>query len=196
KTKYQVSEDVKIYVELLGDIYSEVVQNQLKELKELPAGEDDAEVRRIIVDVQARSQGRLTSRRVVLREVSWSPNLFEGVVEANEPGQFDVWVRGYEESRKTPHRYTVIAPIAELRNLTLDIDGLKERATKLPPGRAPLAYQDGKRIYLMTDAGDAALEIRERENEVNGITTLVWDRNEDRFGLRTLLLVLLILLLA
>ncbi len=196
KTKYQVSEDVKIYVELLGDIYSEVVQNQLKELKELPAGEDDAEVRRIIVDVQARSQGRLSSRRVVLREVSWSPNLFEGVVEANEPGQFDVWVRGYEESRKTPHRYTVIAPIAELRNLTLDLDGLKERATKLPPGRAPLAYQDGKRIYLMTDAGDAALEIRERENEVKGITTLVWDRNEDRFGLRSLLLLLLILLLA
>ncbi|MCB9934911.1 MAG: VWA domain-containing protein [Planctomycetes bacterium] len=196
KTKYQVSEDVKIYVELLGDIYSEVVQNQLKELKELPVSEDDGDSRKIIVEVQARSQGRLTSRRVVLREVSWSPNLFEGIVEANEPGQFDVWVRGYEESRKTPHRYTVIAPIAELRNLTLDLDGLKDRATKLPPQRAPLAYQDGKRVYLMTDAGDAALEIRERENEVKGITALVWDRNEDRFGLRTLLLVLLILLLA
>ena len=48
----------------------------------------------------------------------------------------------------------------------------------------------------MTDAGDAALEVRERENEVKGITALVWDRNEDRFGLRTILLVLVILLLA
>ncbi|MCB9894690.1 MAG: hypothetical protein H6839_09585 [Planctomycetes bacterium] len=196
KTKYQVSEDVKIYVELLGDIYSEVVQNQLKELKELPSTEEDGEVRKVIVDVQSRTQGKLSVRKVVLREVSWSPNLFEGVVEANEPGQFDVWVRGYEESRKSPHRYTVIAPIAELRNLTLDFDGLKKRASKLPPDTADLGYQDGKRVYLMTDAGDAALEVRERENEVKGITALVWDRNEDRFGLRSILLVLLILLLA
>ncbi|MCA8945802.1 MAG: hypothetical protein KDB29_06230, partial [Planctomycetes bacterium] len=150
KTKYQVSEDVKVYVELLGDIYGEVVQNQLKELKELPNTDEDGDIRKVIVDVQARSQGRLTSRRVVLREVSWSPNLFEGIVEANEPGQFDVWVRGYEESRKTPHRYTVIAPVAELRNLTLDFTGMKARATKLPPQHAEFDYQDGKRVYLMT----------------------------------------------
>jgi hypothetical protein len=43
--------------------------------------------------------------------------VLRAIVEANEPGQFDVWVRGYEESRKKPHRYTVIAPIAELRDL-------------------------------------------------------------------------------
>jgi len=196
KTKYQVSEDVKIYVELLGDIYGEVVQNQLKELKELPATEEDGDIRKIIVEVQARSQGRLTSRRVVLREVSWSPNLFEGVVEANEPGQFDVWVRGYEESRKAPHRYQVIAPVAELRNLTLDFDGLKRRATKLPPDHAELEYQDGKRVYLMTDTGEAALEVRERQNELKGITALVWNRKEDKYGLRSLLLILLIVMLA
>lgn len=196
KTKYQVSEDVKIYVELLGDIYGEVVQNQLKELKELPNTDEDADIRKVIVEVQARSQGRLTSRRVVLREVSWSPNLFEGIVEANEPGQFDVWVRGYEESRKAPHRYSVIAPVAELRNLTLDFNGLKQRATKLPPEHAEIDYQDGKRVYLMTDAGDAAFEVRERQNEIKGITALVWDRNEEKFGLRSLLLLLLILLLA
>jgi hypothetical protein len=195
KTKYQVSEDVKIYVELLGDIYSEVVQNQLKELKELPAGED-AETRKIIVDVQTRSQGRLSVRRVILREVSWSPNMFEGVIEANEPGLFDVWVRGYEESRKSPHRYTVIAPIAELRNLTLDLAALKQLATRLPPDRPELEYQDGKRLYLMTDMGEAALEIRERENEVKGMTALVWNRNEDRFGLRSILLILVLVLLA
>ena len=196
KTKYQVSEDVKIYVELLGDIYSEVVQNQLKELKELPATGDDADVRKVIVDVQSRSQGRLSVRRVVLREVSWSPNMFEGIIEANEPGQFDVWVRGYEESRKSPHRYTVIAPIAELRNLTIDFDALQFMATKLPQDRPELAYQDGKRVYLMTDTGEAALEVRERENEVKGVTALVWDRNEEKFGLRSLLLVLVLVLLA
>lgn len=196
KTKYQVSEDVKVYVELLGDIYGEVVQNQLKELKELPNTDEDGDIRKVIVDVQARSQGRLTSRRVVLREVSWSPNLFEGIVEANEPGQFDVWVRGYEESRKTPHRYTVIAPVAELRNLTLDFTGMKARATKLPPQHAEFDYQDGKRVYLMTDTGDAAFEVRERENEIKGITALLWDRNEDRFGLRSLLLILVIVMLA
>lgn len=196
KTKYQVSEDVKIYVELLGDIYSEVVQNQLKELKELPATGDEETTRRIIVDVQSRSQGRLTVRKVVLREVTWSPNMFEGIVEANEPGQFDVWVRGYEESRKSPHRYTVIAPIAELRNLTIDFDALQHMATKLPPAHAELSYQEGKRVYLMTDTGEAALEIRERENEVKGVTALVWDRNEDKFGLRANLLLLLLMLLA
>jgi hypothetical protein len=196
KTKYQVSEDVKIYVELLGDIYGEVVQNQLKELKELPVTEEDGDIRKLIVDVQARSQGRLSSRRVVLREVSWSPNLFEGTIEANEPGMFDVWVRGYEESRKTPHRYSVIAPIAELRNMTLDFDGLKRRATKLPADHPVLEYQDGKRVYLMADTGDAALQVRERENEVQGITALVWDRESDRFGLRARLLLLLIVLLA
>ncbi|MBZ0135869.1 MAG: VWA domain-containing protein [Planctomycetes bacterium] len=196
KTKYQVSEDVKIYVELLGDIYSEVIQNQLKELKELPEVGEDGDIRKIIVDVQSRTQGRLTVRRVVLREVSWSPNMFEGVVEANEPGQFDVWVRGYEESRKAPHRYTVIAPIAELRNLTIDFNALQDMATKLPPDRPELTYQEGKRVYLMPDAGEAALEIRERENEVKGVTALVWDRNEEKFGLRSLLLILVLVLLA
>ena len=196
KTKYQVGEDVKIYVELLGDIYSEVVQNQLKELKELPATGDDGDTRKIIVDVQSRSGGRLTVRRVVLREVTWSPNMFEGIVEANEPGPFDVWVRGYEESRKSPHRYTVIAPIAELRNLTIDFNALQTMATKLPPERPELEYQDGKRIYLMTDAGEAALEVRERENEVKGVTALVWDRNDEKFGLRSVLLLLVLVLLA
>lgn len=196
KTKYQVGEDVKIYVELLGDIYSEVVQNQLKELKELPATGDDAEVRKVIVDVQTRSQGRLRVQRVVLREVTWSPNLFEGIVEANEPGPYDVWVRGYEESRKTPHRYNVIAPTAELRNLTIDFDAMKALATKLPPERPELPYQSGKRVYQMMHAGDAALEIRERENEIKGITALVWDRNEEKFGLRSLLLLLVLVLLA
>lgn len=196
KTKYQVSEDVKIYVELLGDIYGEVTQNQRKDLAELPQTDEGTEVRKVIVDVQARSAGRLTSRRVVLREVSWSPNLFEGVVEANEPGQFDVWVRGYEESRKQPHRYTVVAPTAEFRNLTLDFDGMRELATKLPPERAELTYQAGKRVYEMTDMGEAAIEVRERENQVEGITALLWDREGDRYGLRSLLLALLILLLA
>ena len=122
--------------------------------------------------------------------------MFEGIIEANEPGPFDVWVRGYEESRKSPHRYTVIAPIAELRNLTIDFDALQNMATKLPEARPELSYQNGKRIYLMTDTGEAALEIRERENEVKGTTALVWDRNEDKFSLRSLLLILVLVLLA
>jgi hypothetical protein len=48
----------------------------------------------------------------------------------------------------------------------------------------------------MTDMGEAAIEVRERENQIEGITALLWDRQDDRFGLRTILLVLLILLLA
>lgn len=196
KAMYQVSDDVKIYVELLGDIYNEVVQNQLKDLRELPTGEGTDEARRIIVDVQSRTQGRQTLRKVVLREVSWSPNLFEGIVEANEPGHFDVWVREYEDSHKSPHRYTVVAPTAELRNLTLDMDGLRERASKLPAERAELPYQAGKRLYIMTDMGQAAVEVRERRNEVKGVPSLVWDRNEDKYGLRSLLLMLVILMLA
>ncbi len=196
QTKYQVGDEVKIYCELLGDIYDEVVQNQLKELKELPEPSESEKARRVLVDVQARTQGRLTSRKVILSEVSWSPNLFEGLLQANEPGQFDVWVRGYEESRKDPHRYSVIAPVAELRDLTLDLDGLRKRSTDLPPGRPPLEYQEGKRMYLMTDAGQAALEVRERENEVKGLTSLLWDRKEDPFRLRSLLLGLMLVLLA
>lgn len=196
KTEYQVGDQVKVYCELLGDIYGEVVQNQLKELKELPQNEGSAEQRRIIVDVQARTGGKLTSRRVILSEVSWRPGQFEGVVEANEPGQFDVWVRGYEESRKKPHRYTVIAPIAELRDLTLDFDGLKSRATELPRNAAPLPYQDGKRVYLMQDMGQAAIDIRERQNEVKGLTQLVWNTEGEPMLLRSLLLVALVLLLA
>ena len=196
KTEYQVGDQVKIYVELLGDIYGEVVQNQLKELKELPDAESASELRRILVDVQARTGGRLSNRRVTLTEVSWRPGQFEGLVEANEPGQFDVWVRGYEESHKKPHRYTVIAPIAELRQLELDFDGLKERATDLPKGRAPLKYQDGKRIYLMSDMGEAAVDFRERTNEVKGLTKLVWDTEGEPVLLRSLLLVAFVLLLA
>jgi hypothetical protein len=199
KTRYQVGEQVKVYVELLGDIYNEVTQNQNKELSELPrtgpAG-DTEQARRLIVELQARAQGRLTARRVVLSEVTWSPNLFEGIVEANEPGQFDVWVLGYEESRKQPHRYTVIAPVAELRNLTMDFDGLQRRATKLPPQIAPLDYQAGKRVYLMQDMGAAALEVRERENELKGMTSLLWNRKDEPWNLRSMLLVALILLLA
>lgn len=122
--------------------------------------------------------------------------MFEGVTDANEPGMFDVWVRGYEESRKSPHRYTVIAPIAELRNLTLDFDGLKRRATKLPPAHPVLDYQDGKRVYLMTDTGEAALEVRERENEITGITALIWDEGDEQFSIRSLLLLLVIMMLA
>jgi hypothetical protein len=37
KTEYQVGDQVKVYCELLGDIYGEVVQNQLKELKRAAA---------------------------------------------------------------------------------------------------------------------------------------------------------------
>lgn len=196
KTEYQVGDQVKVYCELLGDIYGEVVQNQLKELKELPQAEGSAELRRIIVDVQARTGGRLTSRRVILSEVSWRPGQFEGVMEANEPGQFDVWVRGYEESRKKPHRYTVIAPIAELRDLTMDFDGLKARATDLPKNRAPLSYQDGKRVYLMQDTGQAAIDMRERQNEVKGLSQLVWNTEGEPMLLRSLLLVAFVLLLA
>lgn len=196
KTEYQVGDQVKVYCELLGDIYGEVVQNQLKELKELPQPEGSAELRRIIVDVQARTGGKLTSRRVILSEVSWRPGQFEGVVEANEPGQFDVWVRGYEESRKKPHRYTVIAPIAELRDMTLDFDGLKARATELPKNRAPMSYQDGKRVYLMQDAGQAAIDVRERQNEVKGLSQLVWNTEGEPMLLRSLLLVAFVLLLA
>lgn len=196
KTRYQVSEQVKVYVELLGDIYNEVTQNQNKELSEIPRGPDDAETRRLIVELQARAQGRLTARRVVLSEVSWSPNLFEGVVEANEPGQFDVWVSGYEESRKAPHRYTVIAPVAELRNLSMDFDAMQTRATRLPAGTAPLEYQAGKRVYLMTDMGRAIVDVREKEHEVKGMTALLWNRNDEPWSLRSILLVLLIMLLA
>ncbi|MBX3473433.1 MAG: VWA domain-containing protein [Planctomycetes bacterium] len=196
QTRYQVGDDVKVYCELLGDIYDEVVQNQLKELKELPEAPEGERTRRLLVDVQARTQGRLTSRRVVLSEVSWSPNLFEGILQANEPGQFDVWVRGYEESRKAPHRYQVVAPVAELRDLTLDLEGLRRRATDLPAGVPPLEYQDGKRMYLMTDAGDAELAVRQRENEIKGLTSLLWDRKEDPLRLRSWLLVMLLVLLA
>ncbi|MBE7493285.1 MAG: VWA domain-containing protein [Planctomycetes bacterium] len=196
QTRYQVGDDVKIYTELLGDIYDEVVQNQLKELKELPEPPEGERTRRLLVDLQARTQGRLTSRRVVLQEVSWSPNLFEGIVQANEPGQFDVWVRGYEESRKDPHRFQVIAPVAELRDLTLDLEGLRQRSTDLPPEVPPLAYQEGKRLYLMTDAGQTALTVRERENEIKGLTSLLWDRKEDPLRLRSLLLAMFLLLLA
>jgi hypothetical protein len=196
KTEYQVGDQVKVYCELLGDIYGEVVQNQLKELKELPQAEGSAELRRVIVDVQARTGGKLTSRRVILSEVSWRPGQFEGVVEANEPGQFDVWVRGYEESRKKPHRYTVIAPIAELRDLTMDFEGLKARATELPKNRAPLTYQDGKRVYLMQDTGQAAIDMRERQNEVKGLSQLVWNTEGEPMLLRSLLLVAFVLLLA
>ncbi|MCC6151073.1 MAG: hypothetical protein IT461_12545 [Planctomycetes bacterium] len=196
KTEYQVGDQVKVYCELLGDIYGEVVQNQLKELKELPQPEGSAELRRIIVDVQARTGGKLTSRRVILSEVSWRPGQFEGIVEANEPGQFDVWVRGYEESRKKPHRYTVIAPIAELRDLTMDFDGLKARATELPKNRAPMSYQDGKRVYLMQDTGQAAIDMRERQNEVKGLSQLVWNTEGEPMLLRSLLLVAFVLLLA
>ena len=196
QTRYQVGDDVKVYCELLGDIYDEVVQNQLKELKELPPPDADQPARRMFVDVQARTGRGLTSRRVVLSEVSWSPNLFEGVVQANEPGQFEAWVRGYEESRKDPHRFTVVAPVAELRDLTLDLPGLIARSTELPPGTAPLAYQEGRRVYLMQDAGRAAMEVRTRENEIKGLTNLVWDRKEDPYRVRSLLLGLFILLLA
>ncbi|MBX3458876.1 MAG: VWA domain-containing protein [Planctomycetes bacterium] len=196
KTRYQVSEQVKVYVELLGDIYNEVTQNQNKELSELPRGPDDAETRRLIVELQARAQGRLTARRVTLSEVSWSPNLFEGVVEANEPGQFDVWVAGYEESRKAPHRYTVVAPVAELRNLAIDLEAMQRRATRLPPGVAPLEYQAGKRVYLMTDMGRAIVDVREKEHEVKGMTALLWNRSNEPWSLRSILLVLLIMLLA
>lgn len=196
QTKYQVGDDVKIYCELLGDIYDEVVQNQLKELKELPEMPEGERTRRLLVDVQARTQGRLTSRRVILSEVTWSPNLFEGVLQANEPGQFDVWVRGYEESRKDPHRYQVIAPVAELRDLTVDLPGLLKRTTELPPGVPPMDYQEGKRLYLMLDAGKAELSVRERENEIKGLTNLLWDRKEDPYRLRALLLVFFLVLLA
>lgn len=196
QTKYQVGDDVKIYCELLGDIYDEVVQNQLKELKELPEIPGEERARKVLVDLQAHIQGRLTSRRVILNEVSWSPNLFEGVVEANEPGQFDVWVRGYEESRKDPHRYQVVAPTAELRDLTMDLDGLRRRSTDLAPGIPPLAYQEGKRVWLMHQMGEADVQVRERENEIKGLSSLVWDRKEDRFQLRSLLLVGLLMLLA
>jgi len=196
QTKYQVGDDVKIYCELLGDIYDEVTQNQNKEIKELPEPSESEKTRRLLVDVQARTQGRLTSRRVVLSEVSWSPNLFEGVLQANEPGQFDVWVRGYEESRKDPHRYQVIAPVAELRDMTVDLDGLRNRSTDLPPNAAPMDYQEGKRMYLMTDAGKAELSVRERENEIKGLTNLLWDRKEDPYRLRALLLVFFVMLLA
>lgn len=196
KTKYQVSEDVKIYVELLGDIYGEVVQNQNKELNELPKDPDNPDVRRMIVNVQGRSGGVLTTKRVILREVSWSPNLFEGVVEANEPGMFDVWVKDYEESRKSPHRYQVIAPVAELRNLTMDFDGLLTRSSKLPPGAPALEYQQGKRVWQMADVDQTKLEVREKENILSGITNLVWNTEDDKFGLRSLLLILLLLILA
>lgn len=196
QTKYQVGDDVKVYCELLGDIYDEVVQNQLKELKELPELPEGERTRRLLVDVQARTQGRLTSRRVILNEVTWSPNTFEGVLQANEPGQFDVWVRGYEESRKDPHRYQVIAPVAELRDLTVDLPGLVKRSTELPAGVPPMDYQEGKRVYLMTDTGRAELSVRERENEIKGLTNLLWDRKEDPFQLRSLLLVFFLLLLA
>ncbi len=196
KTEYQVGDQVKVYCELLGDIYGEVVQNQLKELKELPQPDGTQEQRRIIVDVQARTGGRLSSRRVILSEVSWRPGQFEGVVEANEPGQFDVWVRGYEESHKKPHRYTVIAPIAELRDLTLDFESLKARASELPRNRAPLTYQDGKRVYLMQDMGQAAIDMRERQNEVKGLTQLLWNTEGEPMLLRSLLMVAFIVLLA
>ncbi|MCF6227840.1 MAG: hypothetical protein L3J82_04115 [Planctomycetes bacterium] len=196
RTKYQVSDNIKIYVELMGDIYDEVTQNQKKKLAELPGDADGANIRNIIVDVRARSQGRLTARNVVLSEVAWSPNLFEGVIQANEPGQFDVWVSGYDESRKTPHRYLVIAPIAELRNLTMDFSGMIDRASKLPDGHKLMDYQSGRRVWHMTDAGKVTLEVREKTNEIKGMSKLVWDREEDRFGLRSMLLILLLLLLA
>ena len=48
----------------------------------------------------------------------------------------------------------------------------------------------------MTDTGEAALEVRERQNELKGITALVWNRKEDKYGLRSLLLILLIVMLA
>jgi hypothetical protein len=198
RTKYQVSDDIKIYVELMGNIYDEVTQNQKKDLSELPGGGagDTENPRNIIVDVKARSQGRLTSRNVVLSEVAWSPNMFEGVIQANEPGQFDVWVRGYEESMKTPHRYLVIAPIAELRNLTMDFNGMIDRASKLPDNHVLLDYQSGRRVWQMTDAGQVSLEVREKTNEIKGMSKLVWDREDEKFGLRSALLVLLLLLLA
>ncbi len=196
KTEYQVGDQVRVYCELLGDIYGEVVQNQLNELNALSDGGRGNDQRRIIVDVQARTGGRLSNRRVILTEVSWRPGQFEGNVEANEPGQFDVWVRGYEESRKKPHRYTVVAPIAELRQLRLDFDALKERATELPRGLAPLPYQDGKRVYLMQDMGQAAVEFRERQNEVKGLTKLVWDTEREPMLLRSLLLLAFLLLMA
>jgi hypothetical protein len=194
RTTYQVGEQVKVYVELLGDIYNEVTQNQTKELSELPRGTDDA--RRLVVDLQARAAGRLTARRVVLTEVGWSPNLFEGVVEANEPGQFDVWVVGYEESRKQPHRYSVTAPVAEFRDLTIDLDGMRRRATDLPPDVVPLDYQAGKRVYVMTDFGKAAVEVRERESELTGMTSLLWNRQDEPWNLRSILLLVFIMLLA
>lgn len=196
KTSYQVGEQVKIYVELMGDIYNEVTQNQTKELSELPRTGDEHESRRLMVDLQARAGGRLSARRVVLTEVGWSPNLFEGVVEANEPGQYDVWVLGYEESRKQPHRYSVTAPVAELRDLTMDFQALQRRATDLPTAIPPMEYQGGKRVYLMTDMGRAALEIRERENQVKGMTSLLWNRQDEPWNLRSLLLFVFILLLA
>ncbi|MDC1142752.1 VWA domain-containing protein [Planctomycetota bacterium] len=198
RTKYQVSDDIKVYVELMGNIYDEVTQNQKKDLSELPGGGvGDAETtRNIIVDLKARSQGRLTSRSVVLSEVAWSPNLFEGVVQANEPGQFDVWVRDYEESMKTPHRYLVVAPVAELRNLTMDFNGMLERASKLPQNHVLMEYQNGRRVWHMTDAGQVSLEVREKTNEIKGMSKLIWDRQDEKFGLRSALLVLLLLLLA
>jgi hypothetical protein len=180
----------------MGDIYNEVTQNQTKELSELPRTGDEHESRRLMVDLQARAGGRLTARRVVLTETGWSPNLFEGVVEANEPGQYDVWVLGYEESRKQPHRYSVTAPVAELRDLTMDFASMQRRATELPTAIAPLEYQGDKRVYLMTDMGRAALEVRERENQVKGMTSLLWNRQDEPWNLRSLLLFVFILLLA
>jgi hypothetical protein len=78
----------------------------------------------------------------------------------------------------------------------MDLAGLVARSTDLPPGTPPLAYQEGKRVYLMTDAGQASLEVRERENEIKGLTNLIWDRKEDPYRTRALLLGLFILLLA
>jgi hypothetical protein len=195
RAQYQVGDQTRVYVELLGDIYEEVVQGQLNELREATGGAD-TELRHLLVDIQARAEGRLTSRRLLLSEVTWSPNLFEAVIDANEPGQFDVWVHGYEESRREPHRYSVVAPVAELRDTSMDLTGLLRRATELPPNVAPLPYQEGKRMYLMNDLGQASLDVRERQHEVAGTPAIVWERQDDPWSLRTFLLVALLLLLA
>lgn len=200
KAEYQVGEDVKVYVELLGnnlEIYEVIKQNQQKELNELPRSSDpDDKTRLMLVDIQGRSGGRLTEKRLVLSEVSWNPGLWEGTVPANDAGTYDVWVRSYDESMKRPHRYIVKAPAAELRDLSMDLPGNIARATELPASVEPLEYQEGKRAYLMTDMGRAALEVRERTNELPGFTSLLWDRKDDRYTLRSLLLLLLVLLLA
>lgn len=200
KTSYQVGEDVKVYVELLGnnlEIYETIRQNQSKDLAELPQTGDNTDVaRRMFVDIQGRSGGRLTERSVVLSEVGWNPGLWEGTLPANDAGTYDVWVRNYDESMKRPHRYQVTAPAAELRELRMDLPANITRATALPLSVTPLAYQEGKRAYLMTDMGNAALEVRERTNELPGFNSLLWDRKQDRFTLRSLLLLMLILLLA